>query len=287
MDIQALEREKQAIVDQFGAWTNHNMRLADGVYTVADRVTPSEPKLRRMTQTVLDWCGGDLTGKRVLDLACLEGMYGLELALHGAQVVGIEGREANLAKARFVRDVYGLGDRVEFVCDDVRHLSRETYGEFDVVLCLGIFYHLDAPDVFHFMDAIGDVCQRLAIVDTHVSQTAEACHFHGDLELWGRNYQEHDSDASPEERLKVLWASLDNPNSFWLTRPALYNLMGHVGFGSIYECHSPFVAKFEEMRRAGTHDRSTFVGIKGAPVSLRSSDLSHGKPAAAWPDGPY
>lgn len=286
MDTQALERAKQDLMAQFGAWTNHNMRLGEGLYTVAAHPTPSEPKLRRMTQIVLDWCGGNLAGKRVLDLACLEGMYGLELALHGAEVVGIEGREANLAKARFVRDAYGLGDRVEFLCEDVRNLSRSRHGGFDVVLCLGIFYHLDAPEVFHFMDAIGEVCDRLAVVDTHVSFTAEVCHRHGDLDLWGCNYREHDPDTPPEERLKILWASLDNLNSFWMTRPALYNLMGAAGFSSIYECHSPFVAKFEEMRRAKINDRSTFIGLKGQPVQLRSSDLSHGQAAIPWPDGP-
>ena len=40
-------------------------------------------------------------GVRVLDLASLEGMYALELARRGADVVAIEGREANVEKARF------------------------------------------------------------------------------------------------------------------------------------------------------------------------------------------
>ncbi|MGD1936557.1 MAG: class I SAM-dependent methyltransferase [Cyanophyceae cyanobacterium] len=277
----SLAEKKQAIIDQYGEWTNHNMHLGDGLYTIASDPTPSEPKLRRMTQVVMDHFGGSVEGLRVLDLACLEGMYGLELARQGASVVGIEGREANLAKARFVRDVWGLNN-IEFFQDDVRNLSSEKYGTFDVVFCLGIYYHLDAPDVFKFMDQVASVCTRLAIVDTHVSFTAEEQHHYNGLEIWGRNYHEFDAEMSQQEREKILWASLDNPKSFWLTRPSLFNLMGQVGFTSVYECHQPLVQKFVEMRRANLNDRATFVAVKGQSVQLRSSALSNNTPGSLW-----
>lgn len=283
--IAALEAAKAKVIAEFGDWTNHNMRLADGCYTIAPTPTPSEPKLRRMTQIVMDWCGGSVEGLRILDLACLEGMYGLELAMQGAQVVGIEGREANLAKARFVKDTLGLSN-IDFYCDDVRNLSVERYGQFDVVLCLGIYYHLDAPDVFRFMEQIGSVCTKLAIVDTHVSRTAETQHPYAGLELSGCRYVEHAPEASTDDRLKILWASLDNDYSFWLTRPSLFNLMQHCGFTSIYECHSPLVEKFEQLRRSGTGDRATFVAFKGRPVALKSSDLSNDSRPLPWPEIP-
>ena len=279
--MSSLAEQKQAIIDQYGEWTNHNMHLADGLYTISPEVTPSEPKLRRMTQVAMDYFGGSVAGLRVLDLACLEGMYGLELARQGAQVVGIEGREANLAKARFVQQTWGL-DNIEFVQDDVRNLSPEKYGTFDLVFCLGIYYHLDAPDVFEFMSQVSSVCKRLAIVDTHVSMTAETSHDYQGLEIWGRNYHEFDPDTPQPERDKILWASLDNPNSFWLTRPSLFNLMAKVGFTSVYECHQPLVQKFVEMRRANINDRATFLGIKGDSVSLRASNLSNGAIAQPW-----
>lgn len=282
--MSSLAEQKQAIIDQYGEWTNHNMHLADGVYTIASdpsEPTPSEPKLRRMTQAAMDYFGGSVEGLRVLDLACLEGMYGLELARQGAQVVGIEGREANLAKARFVQRTWGL-DNIQFFQDDVRNLSPEKYGTFDLVFCLGIYYHLDAPDVFEFMKQVAAVCDRLAIVDTHVSMTAEVSHQYEGLEIWGRDYHEFDPDTPQTERDKILWASLDNPKSFWLTRPSLFNLMGQVGFTSVYECHQPLVQKFVEMRRAGVNDRATFVGVKGQSVALRSSELSNNTPSLQW-----
>lgn len=101
----------------------------------------------------------ELASLRVLGLACLEGLYAVEFARQGARAVGIEGRDVNLEKVRFVKKALGL-DNLDLHHDDVRNLSLEKYGEFDVVLCLGILYHLDAPDVFHFVESIGRVTRR-------------------------------------------------------------------------------------------------------------------------------
>lgn len=282
-DLDALRQQKAAIAAEHGDWSNHNLRLADGLYTVAPEPTPSEPKLRRMTQIVADWTGGQIGNLRVLDLACLEGLYGLELALHGARVTGIEGREANLAKARFAKEALGI-EAIEFVQDDVRNLSRDCYGSFDVVLCLGILYHLDAPDAFAFLERVAEVCTGLAIVDTHVSDIDDLHYRYKDLDLWGKRYQEHDPDTPAEERRKVLWSSLDNARSFWLTRASLFNLLQASGFTSIYECHVPLVQKYEDLRRAKLRDRATFVAVKGQRVRLRASDLSNDRPPEPWPE---
>src|SRR5207237_6924907 len=123
--------------------------LGDGIYTLSAEPTGDEVKLRRVTQIVSDVLGGRFEGARILDLACLEGMYALELASRGAEVVAIEGREANLEKARFAARALGLD--VDFRLGDVRDLGRDEHGEFDVVLCLGILYHLDTPDIFEFV----------------------------------------------------------------------------------------------------------------------------------------
>ena len=57
-------------------------------------------------------------------------------------------------------------DKLELYKDDVRNLSRERYGEFDLVICSGILYHLDGKDVFPFIRRIYEVCTRVATVDT-------------------------------------------------------------------------------------------------------------------------
>ncbi|MCY7392413.1 MAG: hypothetical protein LH647_13305 [Leptolyngbyaceae cyanobacterium CAN_BIN12] len=100
MNPEQIQHEKQAIVDRFGEWTAHNIYLSGGVYTIGNQIVGDEVKLRRITQLVADIAKKPLPELRVLDLACLEGLYGIELARHGAEVVGIEGREANSAPSR-------------------------------------------------------------------------------------------------------------------------------------------------------------------------------------------
>lgn len=252
-----LLREKRDIETEFGPWTAHNIALAEGVFTMAPGMTGDEVKLRRIVQVVADLCGGQLAERRVLDLACLEGMYALEFAAHGAHVCAIEGRRANLAKAQFAARALSRSS-VEFHRDDVRRLDESRYGRFDIVLCLGILYHLDVPDVFAFLERVHGVCDHAAVIDTHVALEARESVEHRGRTYHGRSFREHDDDASGADKESALWASLDNPHSFEFTRPSLYNLLADVGFTSVYECQVP-----QEPDKPAT--RATFVAIRGRP----------------------
>jgi SAM-dependent methyltransferase len=262
---------KQELIDRHGAWTAHNIRLADGLYTIGERIIGDEIKLRRVTQIVADVAAKPFHELRVLDLACLEGLYAIEFARLGAEVVAIEGREANLAKARFAGEVFSLGN-VSFIRDDVRNLSVGKYGVFDVVLCLGILYHLDAPDLFSFVHNISAVCRRLTVIDTHISPRPSVCREYHGKKYYGRPYREHAPSATSEAREKAAWASLDNPRSFWFTRPSLFNLLAQTGFSSAYECVLP-----EEAHKPS--DRITVAAIKGSRRELISCPLVN---AEAW-----
>src|SRR5438874_1963196 len=160
MDAQAIINTKNDVIMKFGNWTAHNVCLRDNVYTIAPRIVGDEIKLRRIVQCVFDLAGGSVEGLRILDLACLEGLYAIEFA-------------------RFAKQVLQL-DNLDFAQDDVRNLSVEKYGRFDVVLCLGLLYHLDASDVFPFIERLSEVCGRICIVDTRItlSPTAEYA-YHG------------------------------------------------------------------------------------------------------------
>lgn len=85
----------------------------------------------------------DLRGKTVLDIGCNAGFYSMEMKRRGAaRVVGIDFDPAYLAQARFASEVTGLD--IEF-----RELSVYDIGrlgeKFDVVLFLGVLYHLRHP----------------------------------------------------------------------------------------------------------------------------------------------
>jgi SAM-dependent methyltransferase len=270
MDAHSIADERRKLIERHGPWTDHNIRLTDEIYTLEK--TRTSEKLNRIVQLVADLAGRPLSELRILDLACLEGQYAIEFAMHGAECVAIEGREANIEKVRFSKRVLGL-DRLTVYQDDVRNLSRERYGEFDVVLCLGILYHLDAPDVFAFVEKIAEVTRKVAVFDTFFSMGEEREYSYNGRTYWGRRMIEHDVESDAGERLADKWASLDNPASVWITRSTLLNLLIQSGFTSAYECHAPV-----EMKKP--IDRVTIAGVKGARQRILSIPEMNGQPVA-------
>lgn len=274
MNIELIKQRKKELIELHGPWTAENIHLGGGVYTIDQQVPCSSARLIRFAQVISDITDQPFHALRILDLGCLEGGYATEFARQGARVVGIEGRMANVEKIRFTKEVLGL-ENLEVVQDDVRHLSLEKYGSFDVVLCSGILYHLDAPDVASFLERVAEVCRRCTLIDTHISRTGKKSFVYRGQKYWGSTYIEHRATCTPEERAKALWASLDNPKSFWPTRPSLYNLLHHAGFTSVYECHNP-----PEIGKP--HDRLTLVAIKGRSLTLVASPPS--LPVDIWPE---
>jgi 2-polyprenyl-3-methyl-5-hydroxy-6-metoxy-1,4-benzoquinol methylase len=283
LNAEQIQQRRQEICRRYGDWTAHNISLRDGLYTYDE----SHPKfhaqlvghgthLRRIVQIIADMTNQPLRSLRVLDLGCLEGLYAIELARHGAEVVAIEGRQANIEKARFAQEVLGL-DNLTLLQEDVRNLCLDRHGSFDVVLCLGVLYHLDAPDVFHFVEKLSEVCRRLAILDTHVTTRGDYSCPHQGREYRGWYFTEHTAESTPEQRLRNLWASLDNEKSFWFTRPSLFNLLSASGFTSVSTSQNPAVP-------GQMADRDTLIAVKGKRVELLCTPLINSAPEERWPE---
>jgi hypothetical protein len=191
----------------------------------------------RIVQMVSDHLEKPISEIKILDLASLEGDFAAEFAARGATVTAIEGREINIkaAKERFPSDKY---KNLEFIQDDVRNLSSAKYGKFDVVLCLGILYHLDTPDCFKLIKSIADVCTDFAIIDTHIGINDERVTFEGH-NYFGWKYSEYAYVPTNEIQENSRWASINNTKSFWLTKPSLINALINGGFSTVYECQYP------------------------------------------------
>jgi 2-polyprenyl-3-methyl-5-hydroxy-6-metoxy-1,4-benzoquinol methylase len=161
-DKTQITRARDDLVKLHGEWTAHCIHLGEGIYTFGKPQVPqADSRVRRCLQIAADMVSPPLGKIRVLDLACLEGLFAIEFALHGATVVGIEGRHVNLEKARFAKKLLSLGN-LELIQDDVRNLNRARFGGYDVILVFGILYHLDAPDVMDFTQNIYESCDRVA-----------------------------------------------------------------------------------------------------------------------------
>jgi len=126
-------------VEALGPWF-HNLDL-NGVSTAPSHFLGDYPavKWRRFADAIAT----DLNGKSVLDIGCNAGFYSLEMKRRGAaRVLGLDCDDEYLAQARFAAEVSGLD--IEF-----RRMSVYDVGalgeKFDIVLFLGVLYHLRHP----------------------------------------------------------------------------------------------------------------------------------------------
>jgi tRNA (mo5U34)-methyltransferase len=126
-------------VRSLGDWF-HNLDLR-GVKTAPNHFLGDYPavKWRQFAHAI----PFDLRGKTVLDVGCNAGYYSLEMKRRGAdRVVGIDYDDGYLAQARFAAEVNGFD--IEFRKMSVYDVA--SIGEkFDVVLFLGVLYHLRHP----------------------------------------------------------------------------------------------------------------------------------------------
>ena len=83
--------------------------------------------------------------RRILELGCLEGGQTVELARRlGMRITAVEGRHANLERARWVSRLFRTRG-VTFIEADLEQRPPSSFGQFDVVFCVGLLYHLENP----------------------------------------------------------------------------------------------------------------------------------------------
>lgn len=245
-------------------WIAHQIRFPDSSVTLEHQEGHSQRVLRHI-QVVADLLSKPIAEARILDLACLEGGFTFELAMQGAQAVGLEGREENLKKCRNAETRLGLRNST-FLQGDVRELSKAHHGSFDIVLCLGILYHLTAADGVDLLRRMYDVCERAVVIDTHIALFGEQHVNIGDARFSGRTYVEFAPGTAAENKRAALASSLDNENSFWMTEESLARCLKAIGFTSVMKVVVPPIP-------LNVNDRVTLVAIKGAPVELQSCDM--------------
>ncbi|MEK0084080.1 TIGR04290 family methyltransferase [Benzoatithermus flavus] len=126
-------------IHELGPWF-HNMNLG-GIWTAPEHFLGDYPAIK--WQRFAHAIPADLSGKSVLDIGCNAGFYALEMKRRGAaRVVAIDSDEDYLAQARFAAEVTGA--KIEFRKLSVYDVAK--LGErFDLVLFMGVFYHLRHP----------------------------------------------------------------------------------------------------------------------------------------------
>jgi tRNA (mo5U34)-methyltransferase len=143
----------------------HQIEFGTGV------VTPGwikSSKIERMSRLIFD---RPIKGKSVLDIGCWDGAYSIEATRRGASRV--------LATDHFAWAPGSWGDRrcfelarahlapqIEALDADLPELTPERIGTFDVVLFLGVLYHLRHP--FLALEHVARLANERLIVESRI-----------------------------------------------------------------------------------------------------------------------
>jgi tRNA (mo5U34)-methyltransferase len=128
-------------IRQLGPWF-HNLHLPNGEQTAPDHPLGDFPsfKWRHVSAAIPE----DLDGSRALDIGCNAGFYSIELAKRGADVLAIDHDSHYLRQAEWASAQFDVRGRIEFREMGVYDLAHIP-GSFDLVLFLGVLYHLRYP----------------------------------------------------------------------------------------------------------------------------------------------
>jgi tRNA (mo5U34)-methyltransferase len=128
----------------------HDIEIIDGLrtrfkedYDVNPVLRSIDAATRMLRERIENLTPPLLEGKTVLDVGSADGYFTFWAARRGADhVVGVERNRYNHEHATFIRSTLGL-QQVDLYCGSLeRHCPDEP---FDIVLCLGLIYHLVEP----------------------------------------------------------------------------------------------------------------------------------------------
>ncbi len=262
-----------AVMEVLGPW-NHNIKLPHNIYTAyVDFYYKAHEEIMRIINHQL---GGTFKKKKVVDIGCMEGYFATECALQGSKVLGVEGKLLNVKKCEFTKSVLGLKN-LSYVQDDAMKVTKGKYGSFDVVISLGLLYHLNDP--FRFLKNMAVLCTDFIVIDTHVAWNGQPKIIRQKHKNWkpelspikdyvfegktyrGRDYREFDPGTSRLHKDLSATASLKNNFSVWLTEESLVTLLRDVGFEQVQKM---VFAPTEELWWADirTQSRVIMVAVK-------------------------
>lgn len=256
MRREELAREREAIIGRHGHWSAQNIHLGDGVYTIAEgHIHAAERRVARTVQLVADIAGVPLSELRILDLGAYECAFAVELAAQGAQVTAVEVREKHFTKGEFARRALDL-ENLTIVQGDIRDFDGLVSGDFDVVLCLGLIYHLGAEDALALLKQIAARTRRFALVEGQISLSRPESVTIDGTDYHGRLYPENENDPG---------SGVAMSHAFWFTRQSLLRALHVAGFRTVAEVHLPFIPEV-----IAFEDHVTMLAVKGGPVPLRA-----------------
>jgi SAM-dependent methyltransferase len=253
----------RARVESFPRW-HYEFDLPGGVRTPIAQPTHANRHAQRKEYffaPLVRLCGGTLAGKRVLDLGCNAGYWSLAAVEAGADfVLGIDGRQMHVDQANLVFEANGIEpDRYRFDLSDIFTLDLQDE-RFDVVLCLGLLYHISKP--FELMERIAAWNTDLLVIDSTLDTEAQGPYFR----MIAQNLDDPRS-------------ALDRPIALHPTSRAVVRLAEQFGYSSVML--RPRFTSWEGADRYRGGSRRAFNCSKQTP--LEGLDVEPLPPATSRP----
>lgn len=146
--------ETQQIIDTVPYW-HHTIRFPHGI---------ASPGAYDPTDLFNRLGLAELGGRRVLDVGTRDGFFAFQCERLGAEVVAIDhtapGNTGFMAAKRI------LQSSVEYIQTNVYEMTPERFGTFDVILFLGVLYHLRHPLLA--LDRLRALCRGRLYVESLV-----------------------------------------------------------------------------------------------------------------------
>ncbi|MER9169628.1 methyltransferase domain-containing protein [Mesorhizobium australicum] len=104
----------------------------------------------------------DMTGLRVMDIGPSDGFFSMHMARRGAQVTAVDYRPKNGHGFEAMEQLTGL--EFDYRQMNLYDVPDSDIGKFDLVLFLGVLYHL--PDMMRALNIVAKLCRSRLLVET-------------------------------------------------------------------------------------------------------------------------
>lgn len=201
----------QQRIDQFKPWF-HNIHLPGGELTAPNHPLGDFPAYK--WQQLSAHLPEDMTGMTVLDIGCNAGFYSVECARRGAKVTAVDVDNHYLDQAKWVAELFELDKSISFHQMQVYDLVQTDW-EFDIVLFLGVFYHLRYPLLA--LDIISEKVKQYLVFQTLSLDIKEEHEIVDDFSFDNREImhrEEWPSMAFIENKF------MGDPTNWWVPNPA-------------------------------------------------------------------
>lgn len=136
----------------------HRIELAPGIVTPGINDSPKVLSLLNLPP--------DCRGARALDIGTRDGYFAFELERRGAEVLAVDYMPKSASGFAVASEI--LGSKVVYLQENIYNLNPQKTGTFDIVLFLGLLYHL--PEPLSAIHLVRSLSRHLMFLETHVTR---------------------------------------------------------------------------------------------------------------------